>query len=201
VPAPVLVATATIVRQGRRLVACTVELTADAVPFGLGAIGSSILRWHTDPPKPLVTPAEAPALFQGLGTLDRPLRDEAGVAVIDAAAGVVELEVTPGLHNPAGTLQGAMVALVAEVAAEELVTSRFGVPAVVTDLDLLLGQADGLVRTRTRLVGAGPMLRSRWSSSTGRPRGHHPSSTPALPRPSPLSPAPPPACPARPPAA
>ena len=51
--------------------------------------------------------------------LDKPLREEAGVEVLDASAGVVG-EVVPELLNPAGTLQGAMVALVAEAAAEEL---------------------------------------------------------------------------------
>jgi acyl-coenzyme A thioesterase PaaI-like protein len=86
------------------------------------------------------------------------LRDEAGIEVIDAAEGIVQVDVTPALRNPAGTLQGAMVALVAESAAEDLVTTRYGSPVVVTDLDLrYLGPATvGPVRTRTRLLGDGP---------------------------------------------
>ena len=44
----------------------------------------------------------------------------AGIVVLDPAAGSLEMEVTPELRNPAGTLQGAMVALFAEAAAEEL---------------------------------------------------------------------------------
>ena len=78
--------------------------------------------------------------------------------MIDAAEGVVQVEVTPELRNPAGTLQGAMVALVAEAAAEDLMSARFGSPFVVTDLDLrYLRKAQvGPVRTRCRLLGTGP---------------------------------------------
>ena len=86
------------------------------------------------------------------------MRDEAGIEVVDAGNGVVQLEVTPALRNPAGTLQGAMVALLAEAAAEDLVEARSGSPAVVVDLDIrYLGKAMvGPVRTRTRLLGDGP---------------------------------------------
>ena len=97
-------------------------------------------------------------LFRDPTTLARPLREEAGVEVIDAAAGIVQVEVTPDLRNPAGTLQGAMVALLAESAAEDLMATRFGSPFVVTGLDLrYLRKAQvGPVRTRSRLLGTGP---------------------------------------------
>jgi hypothetical protein len=51
-----------------------------------------------------------------------------------------------------------MVALLAEAAAEGLVATRFGLPVVVTDLDLrYLRKAQvGPVRTRSRLLGNGP---------------------------------------------
>jgi len=91
-------------------------------------------------------------------TLARPLREEAGIEVINAADGVVQLQVTPDLRNPAGTLQGAMVALLAEAAAEDLMATRFASPMVVTELDLrYLRKAQiGPVRTRTQLLGTGP---------------------------------------------
>jgi acyl-coenzyme A thioesterase PaaI-like protein len=62
------------------------------------------------------------------------------------------------LLNPAGTLQGAMVALVAESAAEEMVSAQFSIDAVVTDLDLryLAQTGAGPVRTSCRLLGLGP---------------------------------------------
>jgi acyl-coenzyme A thioesterase PaaI-like protein len=68
------------------------------------------------------------------------------------------MELTPELRNPAGTLQGAMVALLAEAAAEELASARFNIDAVVIDLDLryLAQTGAGPVQTRCRLLGNGP---------------------------------------------
>jgi acyl-coenzyme A thioesterase PaaI-like protein len=113
---------------------------------------------RTDPPKPNVPLGQIPVIFRDPITLARPLREEAGIEVIDAAAGVVQVEVTPALRNPAGTLQGAMVALLAEAAAEDLLTTRFESPVVVTNLDLrYLRKAEvGPVRTRSRLLGTNP---------------------------------------------
>ena len=150
----------TILRRGRRSVTSTVEVTADdGRPVATGAIGfAHIPRKEGDPPKPIVPPEMAPQLFQVQEALTRPLREEAGVETVDAAEGIVQVEITPDLLNPAGTLQGAMVALVAEAAAEDLVATRFESPVVVTDLDLrYLAQTQaGPVRTRSRLLGDGP---------------------------------------------
>jgi acyl-coenzyme A thioesterase PaaI-like protein len=155
-----IVASNTILRRGRRSATCRVELMdGDGRPVATGAIGFvSVARTKDDPPKPMVRPEQAPRLFDGKGTLERPLRDEAGIDVVDAAAGVVQVEVTPALRNPAGTLQGAMVALVAEAAAEDLMATHFGSPVVVADLDLryLRKTTVGPVRTRARLLGDGP---------------------------------------------
>jgi acyl-coenzyme A thioesterase PaaI-like protein len=160
-PAPRRIdATNTILRQSTRSATCLVELTTeDGAPIATGAIGfARIPRKATDPPKPLVPPGQAPVVFRGGGTLSRPLREEAGIEVLDAAEGVVQVAVTPDLRNPAGTLQGAMVALLAEAAAEELLAARFESPVVVTDLDLryLRKAPTGPVRTRARLLGTGP---------------------------------------------
>jgi acyl-coenzyme A thioesterase PaaI-like protein len=67
----------------------------------------------------------------------------------------MEIAVRPEVCNPAGTLQGAMVALVAEAAAEDLVGHRLGRPVTVVDLDIrYLAQAKvGPVRTRCRMIG------------------------------------------------
>jgi acyl-coenzyme A thioesterase PaaI-like protein len=150
-----------VVRRGRRSVTCTVEMTDEAGrPFAAGAIGfASLPRRDTDPPKPLVSPQDAVELFDGLPGLTRPLRDEAGIEVVDAARGVVQLDVTPEVRNPVGTLQGAMVALVAEAAAEELLATRTESPVVITDLDLrYLAQAPtGPVRTSVRVLDDSPL--------------------------------------------
>ena len=161
VPAPqVLVARNTVLREGRRSVSCSVEVTSgDGAEVAMGAIGfARVPRKPQDPPKIVLTPQEAPRVFRDLGSLGAPLREEAGVEVLDAAAGVVQMDVTPRVVNPAGTLQGAMVALLAESAVEELVGHRVGAPVVVTELDLrYLAQAHvGPVRTRCRPLGDAP---------------------------------------------
>lgn len=159
VPAPDSVsAVNTILRAGRRTVTSMVEVTSnDGAPIATGALGfATVPRKPDDPPKPVVLPDQAPAMFaEHYATLDQPVRDAAGIEVIDAAEGIVQIEVTPAVRNPARTLQGAMVALVAEAATEDLIEARFGQPCVVTDLDLrYVGQAQvGPVRTRTRLLG------------------------------------------------
>jgi acyl-coenzyme A thioesterase PaaI-like protein len=161
IPAPALIeATGTILRQGRRSATSLVELKTDqGAPIATGAIGfAKIARKTTDPPKPNVPLGQVPLIFRNPITLTRPLREEAGVEVIDAAEGVVQVEVTPALTNPAGTLQGAMVALLAEAAAEDLLATRFDSRFVVTDLDLryLRKTEEGPVRTRSSLLGTGP---------------------------------------------
>jgi acyl-coenzyme A thioesterase PaaI-like protein len=160
-PAPERIyAVNTILRRGRRSATSLVELfTQDAVPIATGAIGfAHVPRKATDPPKPIVRPDGAPNLFRARGLLSQPLREEAGIEVIDAAAGVVQVDVTSALRNPAGTLQGAMVALLAEAAVEDMVATLFASPVVVTELDIrYLGPAQvGPVRTRSRLLGDGP---------------------------------------------
>jgi acyl-coenzyme A thioesterase PaaI-like protein len=153
-------ATNTIVRRGGRSATCRVTMTDDhGSSIASAAVGfARVPRRDTDPPKPAITPEQVPALFGRATPLDRPLREAAAVEVVDAGAGVVEVLVTPELRNPAGTIQGAMVALVVEAAAEELVAARFGRPAIVTDLEVrYLAQAQhGPVRSRCELLGDQP---------------------------------------------
>jgi acyl-coenzyme A thioesterase PaaI-like protein len=161
VPAPErIIATGTILRQGRRSATSRVDLVTDqGAPIATGAIGfARVPRRPGEPPKPTVPVGQTPGLFRNPPTLAGMLRQEAGIEVIDAEAGVVQVEVTPELRNPAGTLQGAMVALVAESAAEDLMAARSGAPFVVTDLDLryLRRTEAGPVVTRSRLLGSGP---------------------------------------------
>lgn len=149
-----------ILRRGGRSGSCAVEVTTSTgAPLATGAVGfATVPRRDDDPPKPHITPARAAQLFRGMGRLDRPLREEAGIRVLDAAAGVVEVAATPMLRNPAGTLQGAMVALVVEVAVEELVGARADGPVIVCDLDIryLSKTGAGPVRSACRALGDGP---------------------------------------------
>ena len=126
-PAPAFVTTrSTILRRGRRSATAKVDLVNGAgEPIATGAIGfARVQRRPTDPVKPPASQERISMMFDGSRTLDGLLREEAGIVVLDAAAGSLEMEVTPELRNPAGTLQGAMVALFAEAAAEELASTR-----------------------------------------------------------------------------
>ena len=170
-----ITAAATIVRQGRRSSTCTVDVTDDAGELlAVGTAGfANVPRRAGDPPKISLSPANAPARFRDFGTIERPLREEAGIEVVDARNGVVQLAVRPELCNPAGTLQGAMVALLAEVGAEELVAARAGGPVLVTELDVryLDKATEGTVRTRCRALGPGvdaPVQVELVSEATGR---------------------------------
>ncbi len=157
-PAPGRVtATTSILRQGRRSAHGLVEIVDERRQLvAAGAIGfAHVPRKPHDPPKPRVSPELMAERFSGLERLSRPLREEAGIIPVDPAQGVVEIAVRPEVCNPAGTLQGAMVALVAEAAAEDLIGSLAGEPVVVTELDIrYLAQAkEGPVRTQCRLLG------------------------------------------------
>ena len=153
-------ATTTILRQGRRSAHGLVEVVDEHLRrVASGAIGfARVPRKAGDPPKPLVSPDLMTGRFTGRERVSSPLRDEAGIVSIDAAHGVVEIAVRPEVCNPAGTLQGAMVALVAEAAAEDLVGSLSDGPVVITEVDIrYLAQATvGPVRTECRLLGNGP---------------------------------------------
>ena len=157
VPAPAkITAFGTILRQGRRSAHCRVEVVDEhGVEVAQSALGfAHVPRKATDPPKPIVSPSDIAARFSTHERIARPLREEAEILEIDPSAGIVELAVRPEVCNPAGTIQGAMVALVAEAATEDLLGAT-GQPVVVTDLDVrYLGQATvGPVRSRCRAIG------------------------------------------------
>jgi acyl-coenzyme A thioesterase PaaI-like protein len=157
---PKVTATATILRQGRRSAHSLVEVVDEQQRLlAAGAIGfAHVPRRPDDPPKPGLSPTLIAERFGGGQRLSSALREEAGIIPIDRTRGVVEIAVRPEVCNPAGTLQGAMVALVAESATEDLIGSLAGQPVVVVELDIrYLAQARaGPVRTQTRLLGSSP---------------------------------------------
>ena len=158
VPAPALVhGRHRMLRDGRRSATAEAWLVDDhGRSMGLGlASFTRVERRPPDGPKYHFQIPESFALFGSAPPIDRPLCDAVGLQVLDAAAGVVEVEVNELLTNPAGTLQGAIVAYVAEAAAEELLSAVAGEPALVTELDVrYLGQArlGCTVRSGARLV-------------------------------------------------
>ena len=158
VPAPErIVGRADVLRVGRRSATVAVPLQLPGgEDLGLGLVGfARVARREGDPPKPDIDRMGLAEVWAGVAPLDVPLREAAGVRVLDAASGEVELALKPDLLNPAGALQGAMVALVAEAAAEELATAAAGSPQVVTDIDVryLAQSRQGPIRSRSRFIG------------------------------------------------
>lgn len=160
-PAPDhITATRTVLRTGGRSSTTYADLRSDdGTLVATGVAGFAVVpRKDTDPPKPEITLEWIADHLRDHHELEAPLRDEAGIRIVDAAGGIVEIDLVPRVQNPAGTLQGGMVALVAEAAAEDLVATQCGAPVVVTDLDLryLARSGAGPIRTRTRLLVPGP---------------------------------------------
>jgi acyl-coenzyme A thioesterase PaaI-like protein len=161
VPAPERIdATGRILRQGRRSCVTDANLVDEhGAPVAYATLGfAHVARREGDPPKPDTSMIRDSARWPTFSPVEEPVRQAAGIEVVDAAAGVVEVSVTPQLCNPAGAMQGAMVALVAEAAAEELLAHRVGGPALVTDMDIryLAQGRSGPIRTRTEVLGAEP---------------------------------------------
>jgi len=68
--------------------------------------------------------------------LERALADEVGAEICDPARGRVEIPLRDALRNPEGVLQGALVALLAELSAESLAEHALGGGRSVSELDL-----------------------------------------------------------------
>lgn len=160
-PAPDSTSTrCTIIRQGGRSGTAIVDLvTNGGEPVATGAITFARVPRRQIGVMEFENSAERiTTMFGGSQILTGPLPDEAGIVVLDPARGRVQMPVTSALRNPNGAVQGAIVALIAEVAAEVSTSARFEAPAVVTDLDLrYLAQTDeGPLETRCSVLGEGP---------------------------------------------
>jgi acyl-coenzyme A thioesterase PaaI-like protein len=154
VPA-LLVATAKAQRVGKKNVATEVWLHDERGSlFAYSHVGFVRMgRRPGDNPNPDF--ALAAAQWGTRPRITRPFVDEAGIAVVDAATGSVEVELRDVLRNPAGAMQGAMVAFVGEVAAEALATHHLGALQVVTDIDvryLAMGRIGPIV-SRAEFIG------------------------------------------------
>jgi acyl-coenzyme A thioesterase PaaI-like protein len=121
-------------RTGRSSVVTEVELVTQDGPWAYGQTS------FTRMPRPesqqvtledLALPAELPQ-----HPLTRPLEQEVGVHVADASRGGIEVELRPALLNPEGTMQGALVALLVEIAAEQLAEHDRRAAQHVVSLDL-----------------------------------------------------------------
>jgi acyl-coenzyme A thioesterase PaaI-like protein len=123
-----------VLRAGRKSVATGVALRIDGKAWAYGQTS------FTRVPRPdeerisledIALPSEL-----ARHPLSRPLEEEVGIESVDPGRGIVEVLLRPPLLNPEGTMQGALVALLVEVAAERLAEFHLKTPQIVTELDL-----------------------------------------------------------------
>ncbi len=142
-----------LIKVGRRVSVAETWFRADgeADPYAV-AISTFVIVSEPDP-HGITLPSHLDAPFSPPLALETRIEDHAGIAVVEP--GVVDIEHRPSVGNSRGTLQGGMVALVAERACETLL-ERTGAPHVVTSLDLryLSSMRVGPVRTTARVLRA-----------------------------------------------
>ncbi len=146
-----------LLRRGRTGVTTAVELlTGDEFGDEVWAYGETTFARQPRAADDRVSPAELalPDTF-ARHPLSRPLEDEVGIEIVDAARGEVELVLRPQVLNREATLQGALVALLVERAAEAIAEHRLATPQRVTELDLryLATAKVGPVRSRAAFIG------------------------------------------------
>ena len=127
----------TVLRDGRRSTVCEITFSDDLGPIGNGyASFARVARRETDPPKP---PPDISGLIQRLTipAIDEPFRVAAGFE--SREPGTVASSLRSDLLNPAGAMQGAIVAGLAEAAALDLADSLYAMGTerhVVCEMDV-----------------------------------------------------------------
>lgn len=135
---------ARVLKHGSRTIATEVDF-ADA---GTGELAASCFLTFTPSPRPQDVAPPQMGEMRTPGQLDEPLPDFVGVRTI--APGVVEVDHRPIVTQNSGTLQGGIVALLGELAAETLT----GHPVVELDTRYLTTVRVGPARTSARRIGA-----------------------------------------------
>jgi uncharacterized protein (TIGR00369 family) len=159
----VVAAAGSVIRAGRTMVIIDADIREEegnpaesTRSIGTAMMTFSRLPRREDTPE-LKLDMDAPETFdfatEGAG-LSRPYRDAAGVRVLDAGAGVAELEMKDYVRNSLQVLQGGMIAILADVAGEVAARNAAGKPLTTSDLAIhYLSQGKrGPFRTRTRVL-------------------------------------------------
>jgi len=136
-------ATGSVMRAGRTRVVIEVDLRQEAREAGQDThpIGSAIMtfsRLATGPDTLDVriddNTREAFDFFLEDSGLQQPCLDAVGVRVLDAAAGLLELEMHDYVRNSLGSLQGGMFALLGDAAGQLAARDATGKPLTTSDL-------------------------------------------------------------------
>jgi acyl-coenzyme A thioesterase PaaI-like protein len=142
-----------VLRAGRSLITSGVALEVDGATYAYGH--TSFMRVpRKDRGAEDLAALVLPSSIERV-PLERPLAEHVGIAIADPARGHVEVELREELRNPEGVMQGALVAFLAELAAEALAGSAHGSPQIVTEIDvryLATGKV-GPMATEARWIG------------------------------------------------
>lgn len=143
--------TSRLLRAGRRTIVSSIEVGSG----GRAVLSATVefTRIRRDASAHRTTEARGVEGWTRIGRgplLDRPLEEACGFRTVDAEAGCVELANDPFVANSTGTLQGGVVALLADVAAAALV----GPDARTVDLEyrFLAPTGDGPARTSAEVM-------------------------------------------------
>jgi acyl-coenzyme A thioesterase PaaI-like protein len=142
-------------RAGRGLLQADVTMLDEhGELFAYSQLGfSRTPRRETDPEKPAIV--QSAKSWGSRPPIEEPLVDACGMHVVDAAVGLVSCELHDVLRNPAGAMQGAMVALLGELSAQALAEHHLRRPQIVTDIDvryLRMGKT-GPIEARSQFLG------------------------------------------------
>ncbi len=161
-----LIASCRLLRAGQRLITVAATL-ADGCgrddPDQAQPIGQAILSFSLIPNRPGnadLSHLQEPAMERRTMALatsgfgDTSLWDAIGLDVVDAAAGVVQVPMTDYVRNSFGTINGGVMIMAAEAAAELAAQEALGAPVAATSLNYrFLDQTRiGPARTQTTLM-------------------------------------------------
>ena len=143
-------------RAGRTTVVLEVDLVDDTQrELGLATMSFSVLPRRDANPDILEVATPGPTTMAASESgLRNPIADVLEVRVLDAATGAIELPVTDWARNSMGAMQGGVVALVADLAAEQALRAATGRAVTVADLHLVylgFGRV-GPIRTRVDVL-------------------------------------------------
>ena len=159
-PGSIVEARAEVLRAGRTTVVIDVALVDDAArDIGVATMSFSVLpRRDTNPDIGAVRGAGPSTMATPETHLRTPIIDALGARIVDAAAGVIDVPVTDWGRNSLGAMQGGVVAMVADIAAETALRSASPEPLAVSDLQVTylgFGRV-GPVRSCVEVLGVEP---------------------------------------------
>jgi acyl-coenzyme A thioesterase PaaI-like protein len=159
-PGTVVEARASVLRAGRTTVVIEVALVDDdARDIGIASMSFSVLpRRDTNPDIGAVRGSGPSTMATPDARLRVPIAEMLDVSVVDGAAGAIDVPINDWGLNSMGAMQGGVVAMVADIAAETALRAASTEPLVVSDLQVTylgFGRV-GPVQSRVEVLGIEP---------------------------------------------